>query len=211
MLLGLTASLANAALYSVDLVRTDTTAVSGDIAGGLTGQTGLWNRLVGSSMPAALGNLTDGTGGTSTVGFTAAYSGGDFKQFQGYGTSNTVLAADNPERLDISGPTATLTFAFTNLAPGGSYTLAVFNTAPPLGIITINGGTPHTGLTDILITSEVADANGKITGVATYNGGIHTEYLGLSGFQLKSAAIPEPSVFWLLGLTGLGLIRRRRN
>jgi hypothetical protein len=179
-------------VISIDVVSEGSTAVSGDVAGSpVTGQSGLWNRLVGNNMPVVLSDLKNGAGDTvSNIGFTAAYTGGSFQQFQpnsditGGPATGVVLAADSPERLDISGSTAALTFAFTNLPPGDTYALVIYNTAYSAGVLTINGGTPHTNVPTVLTTYEVADGEGKITGVATFNGATHSGYFALSGFQL---------------------------
>ena len=209
MLLGLTASLANAAVYSVDVVRNGgPIGVSGNVAGSpFAGQTGPWNAFNGNTR-VALTNLTDGAGGTSTVGLSAMFSG--TTGFQASGNSApAVLAADNPERLWVTGTGSMLTLVFSGLSIGGAYDLAIFNTGSAKGTITINGGTTHTGVSTIFTSSEVADGSGKITAVVGFVGGAHTDYMEVSGLQLQT--IPEPSALALLGLTGLGLIRRRRN
>jgi hypothetical protein len=192
-------------VISIDVVSEGSTAVSGDVAGSpVTGQSGLWNRLVGNSMPVTLSELKNGAGDpVSNVGFTAAYTGGSFQQFQpnsditGGPATGVVLAADSPERLDISGSTAALTFAFTNLLPGDTYALVIYNTGYSAGVLTINGGTPHTNVPTVLTTYEVADGDGKITGVATFNGATHSGYFALSGFQLYAlGSVPSGYDSW---------------
>jgi len=183
-------------VISIDVVRTDSTAVSGDVTGSpVTGQTGLWNRLVGSVSPQTLSTLTNGAGAVATgVGFqivgTSGYTG---FQSSGTGASGVVLAANDPERLWVSG-NGTRTFAFTGLTVGGAYTLAVYNTGSSKGVLTINGGTPHTGLPTILVTNEVADSNGKITIVESFNGAADSDYMEISGFQIFAAA-PAPTAY----------------
>lgn len=209
MLLGFSASLANAALYSIDVVQSGgPTAVSGDVAGSpFTGQGGAWNSFSGNTM-TALTNLTDGSGGASSVNLVATFSG--TSGFQPSGNSiPAVLAANNPERLWVTGTGSTLTLTFTGLTIGGAYDLAIFNTGSTKGTITINGGSTNTGVSTIFTSGALADGSGKITAVVGFVGGAHTDYMEFSGLQLQT--VPETSVLGLLGLTGLGLIRRRRN
>lgn len=211
LLVGLATSIANAALISIDVVRTGgPLVVSGDVTGSpFTGQTGLWNSLNGSANPVSLANLVDGSGAVSTVGLTATRSG--TTGFQASGNANpAVLAADNPERLWVSGTGSTLTLVLSGLTPADLYDLAIYNTGSPKGTISINGGTTYTGVSTIFTSmNEVADINGKITAVVGFVGGAHSDYMEVSGLQLR--AIPEPAAVSLLSLAGLGALMRRRK
>lgn len=177
-------------VISIDVVRTDSTAVSGDITGSpVIGQTGLWNRLDGSTEPQTLATLTNGAGATAAGVSFAIVSKSDPSGFQtsGSGASGVVLAANDPERLWVTGD-GTRTFAFTGLTTGATYGLVIFNTGSPKGIITINGGTPHTAFSSIFYSNEVADGTGKITVVVSFDGEAHSDYMEVSGFQLYPVA-----------------------
>ncbi|MEI7909303.1 MAG: hypothetical protein WCK77_06680 [Verrucomicrobiota bacterium] len=182
-------------VVSIDVVRTDSTAVSGDVIGSpVSGQTGLWNRLDGSVSPQTLGTLTNGAGAVASgVGFQIVGTTG-YARFQSSGTvSGVVLAANDPERLWVSG-SGTRTFAFTGLTAGGAYTLAIFNTGSSKGVVTINGGTPHSGFSTVLVTNEVADGTGNITIVESFNGAQDSDYMEISGFQIFATG-PVPSAY----------------
>lgn len=183
-------------LISIDVVRTNSTAASGDVVGSpFTSQSGPWNRLVGSTEPQTLGTLTNGAGVAATgVGFKIVTKSGTTGFQDSSGVSGVVLAADNPERLWVTGTGSTRTFAFTGLNPGATYGLAVFNSGGSKSVLTINGGTPHTAVGTIFSTSEVADGAGKITIVAGFNGTAHSDYFEISGFQLLPPS-PAPSAF----------------
>ena len=192
-------------LVSVDVVRSDSIAASGDVTGGLTGQSGLWNRLDGGSMPATLSNLTNGNGGATTISLTATVSG--TTGFQGGGSvTGVVLAGDSPERRWVTGDGSTLTLVFSGLNIGASYDLAIFNTGSVKGTITINGGTTHTNVPTILTASEVADPTGKITAVVSFVGDAHSDYMEVSGVQLKaSGTTPSGYTTWADTYAGGGL------
>jgi len=184
-------------VISIDVVRTDSTAVSGDVIGSpVTGQTGLWNRLDGSTEPQTLATLTNGAGTTATgIGFSNVSKSG-YTGFQSAGSSTgVVLAANDPERLWVSG-SGTRTFEFTGLTNGGSYGLVIFNSGPPQGIITINDGIPNTALPTIFYTNEVADSAGKITVVVSFNGAQDSQYMEVSGFQLYPVAAASGYDSW---------------
>ena len=176
-------------LVSVDVVTSTSVPMNGDVAGGLAGQTGAWNSLVGSaSVPITLSNLKNGTGASTAGGLVfskTGYSG--FQVGSAPTVTGVVLGGSDPERLWVSGA-GVETFQFTGLSAGASYSLAIFNTGSSKAVITINGGTPHTAIPTILTTSEVADGAGKITIVVSFNGAQDTDYAEISGLQLYKLA-----------------------
>jgi hypothetical protein len=176
-------------VISVDVVRSDSSEVSGDVAGSpVTGQTGAWNRLVGSAMPATLSGLTDGAGGVTGVGLTASASGRNGFQGAG-GATGVVLAGDNPERLWVS-TNGKLTLTFTGLNASGNYGLVIYNTGSSQGVITINDGSPHAGFAKIFTSSEVADGSGNITAVVSFSGPTEDDYMEVSGLQIYPLTAP---------------------
>jgi len=194
-------------VISIDVVTATSVPMSGDVAGGLTGpQVGAWNSLVGSaSLPITLSNLKNGAGGTTGVGLNVSRTGyGGFQAGSAPTGTGVVLSANNPERLWVSGA-GVLTFKFTGLTSGASYSLAIFNTGSAKTVITTNGGTPHTSVPTILTTTEVADGSGFITVVVSFNGAQDSDYTEVSGFQLSqpgSAGLASKLAFTTVPATG---------
>lgn len=235
MLLGVTASLASATLISVDLVYSDlnggpSSPYSGDtigtgtlninVAGEVyTGQVGPWNALDtgsnnGNNTSASLGSLVDGTGNLTTVSITMGTAttsgsgmwrngyvgtvGGNLREEQAY-IYYPGITATNYYDWELAGLTANAHYRLTLFGDGGASYTNIANSMA--GVLDSEGDWNWVDIT--------ASPTGFITGqfATSGNNDIHLLY----GLQLETIAVPEPSSIALLGLTSLGLIRRRRR
>ena len=185
----------NADLISIDVVANGSVAVSGNVAGGLACQSGLWNALPLSGGKVTLSDLTDGAGtSASGVGFVFDSASVGYHVQSGGSPFNpgVVLSAGNPERSWVTGGETPVTFKFTGLTADANYSLAIFTSGDPLMTLTVNG-TPTLNPGEIFTSNTTADANGNIVCQVSCGGGAYADYAEIAGIQLlKLATAPAP-------------------
>ena len=182
----------DANLISIDVVANGSVAVSDDVAGGLTGQSGLWNALPLDGSTITLSTLTDGAGTTASgvsFVFDSASVGYHVQQADAPYNPGVVLAADNPERSWVTGGESPVTFKFTGLTVGGNYSLAIFTTGDPLMTLTVNG-TPTLNPGEIFTTTAAADGSGEIVMQVSCGGDTYSNYGEIAGLQLLKLVAP---------------------
>ena len=181
-------------LISLDVVTNGSVAVSGNVAGGLPGQGGLWNELPLDGGQISLSSLTNGAGTSAGgVGFvfdsaSVGYhvQGGDSPYNPG-----VVLAADNPERSWVTGGETPVTFKFTGLTVGGNYQVAIFTTGDPLMTLTVNGAsTLDPG--EIFTATTTGNSSGEIVCQVSCGGSAYDGYAEIAGVQLLKLTTPPP-------------------
>ena len=231
LLVSLTASISNAAVISVDFIQAGGTPCSGDTtltgttmknADGniFTGQNGSWNSLDIESYnntSAISGFLEDGDGFATTAKLALgeatgldAVSAGGWRCFPNTGASGGAVQLRD-EMAYLYYPTITVNhfaWALTGLTPNAQYRLTMFG----------NGSYTYTNIANSVSgipdsegdwnwVNITANSSGVIAGNFSTSG--NNQVYGLYGLQIQE--IPEPSVLGLLGLSGIGLMRRRRN
>jgi len=175
-------------------------------------------------------NLLDSTGAATTVGFVNNVSSGwdrngdlemlkaERAQFSKGGDTTHTINGLIPGDLYNVWIASSVSNATDAEAGHGEWSTSNATTSASLQAISnfdLNTTTWEYGNNYVLFENVEANANGMITflGDATdvdeIELGSPAYRLGLSGFQIQ--AVPEPATMALLGLGGLGLIRRRRN
>ncbi len=205
----LMAGFTQAGVISIDFVANGSAAVSGDVTGGLTGQTGLWNALPLDGAQS-LSNLKDGDQVDTAFGF--ALSGVDHVQVGGSPFNpGVILPGDNPERPWCTGGEDGYTMTFTGLLADTEFDLVVFGTGDPRMVYNINGGSDIAPPATPYSTKQMSNSSGEIVILVTCGGDTYANYGEVAGAQLGGASIPEPATMALLAFGGLAILRRRNR